>query len=189
MIIVLAGIILFVSFSARQNSIKNVSLGITANTALLVENMKVNLGLPIRIKIPSISVNANIEQVSTTLDGAMDVPKEPQDVAWFALGPRPGEIGNAVIDGHSGYKDNKPAVFDNLNKLQKGDKIYVEDKFGVTTSFVVRELRSYNPKADTSSVFSSDDGGIHLNLITCTGTWNETERTHSDRLVVFADKE
>ena len=57
----------------------------------------------------------------------MDVPKQPDDVAWFDLGFRPGQKGSAVIDGHSGWKDNRPAVFDNLSKLKNGDKIYVED--------------------------------------------------------------
>ena len=146
-------------------------------------------GIPVHIKIPSINIDTAIEQVGIAPDGTMDVPKMPENTAWFDLGPRPGELGSAVIDGHSGYKDNKPAVFDNLNKLQKGDKIYVEDEFGVTNTFVVRELRSYDPKADASTIFGSNDNGIHLNLITCSGTWNETERTHSDRLVVFADKE
>ena len=108
---------------------------------------------------------------------------------FYNLGPRPGEIGSSVIAGHSGYKDNKPAVFDNLNKMQKGDTIYVEDELGTTVTFVVRESRTYDPKADASSVFGSDDGASHLNFVTCTGAWNETERTHSDRLVVFADRE
>ncbi len=145
-------------------------------------------GIPINLKIPSINVDAAIEQVGTTPDGAMDVPKEPENVAWFNLGPRPRENGSSVIAGHSGYKDNKPAVFDSLYKLQQGDKIYIEDEFGATTIFVVRESRRYDPKADATSVFSSYDGLSHLNFITCTGAWNEKERTHSDRLVVFSDK-
>src|SRR3989344_283531 len=96
-----------------------------------LEEEQTRSGIPVRLKIPSINVDANIEHVGTTPDGAMDVPKEPEDVAWFNLGPRPGETGSSVIAGHSGYKDNKPAIFDNLDKLQKGEKIYVEDEFGV----------------------------------------------------------
>ena len=147
------------------------------------------LGLPFRLKIPSINVDSAIEQVGIAPDGSMDVPKGPDDAAWFNLGPRPGEIGSSVIDGHSGYKNNRPAVFDKLYKLKKGDKIYVEDDKGNITTFVVREFKTYNPKADAKMVFSSNDGGSHLNLITCSGSWNKVERTHSDRLVVFADKE
>jgi hypothetical protein len=57
-------------------------------------------GLPVRLKIPSIGVDARIKPVGLTADGAMDVPAGPADVAWFDLGPRPGEIGSAVVAGH-----------------------------------------------------------------------------------------
>jgi hypothetical protein len=37
-------------------------------------------------------------------------------------------------------------------------------------------------------VFASNDGGAHLNLITCAGEWNKGKKSYSERLVVFADK-
>lgn len=186
---ILLGSIFSLSFSARQNSIKNASLPITANTALLLENKKENLGLPVHIKIPSLKIDAPFEYVGLTSDGAMDVPKGPANVAWFDLGPLPGEIGSAVIAGHSGYKDNRPAVFDSLYKLKKGDKIYVEDAKGMMITFVVRESRKYNPKSNPPEVFNSNDGQSHLNLVTCIGDWDEINKTHSNRLVVFTDRE
>ena len=79
--------------------------------------------LPVRLIIPSIGINASIESVGITPTGAMGTPKGPDTVAWYGLGPRPGEMGSAVIDGHSGWKDNVPAVFDNLYLLRAGDKI------------------------------------------------------------------
>lgn len=146
-------------------------------------------GLPVRLKIPSINVDTYIEYVGLTPDGAMGVPKDPSNVVWFNLGPRPGENGSAVIAGHYGWKNNIPAAFDNLNKLNKGDKLYIEDDKGATISFVVRESRMYDSKADASDVFNSDDGKPHLNLITCEGAWDKSSKNYSDRLVVFADKE
>jgi LPXTG-site transpeptidase (sortase) family protein len=143
---------------------------------------------PIRLRIPSLSIDANIEYVSATPDGSMDVPKVASDAAWFDLGPHPGEIGSSVIDGHSGYKDNRPAVFDNLYKLQKGDKVYVQDASGETTTFVVQDFKSYDQSSNASSVFTSSDGLAHLNLITCNGIWNPKLGTHSSRLVVFTNK-
>lgn len=146
-------------------------------------------GLPINLKIPKIGVNAAIEYVGLTSQGAMDVPKVPKNAAWFNLGPRPGEKGSAVIAGHFGWKNNIPAIFDNLSKLHKGDKIYVVDKNGVTTTFVVRELRTFSESDDSSAVFGSSDGKSHLNLVTCEGAWNKTKKSYSKRLVVFTDKE
>lgn len=120
----------------------------------------------------------------------MGVPKGPKGVAWFDLGPHPGEKGSAVIDGHSGWKDGILASFDNLAKLNIGDKIYVEDDKGMTITFVVREFKSFDSKGDASSVFfDPNDGKSHLNLITCEGVWDEVVQSHSSRLVVFTEKE
>ncbi|MFZ2205027.1 MAG: class F sortase [Minisyncoccia bacterium] len=161
----------------------------STNTSLIYENSEYYYELPVRLKIPSIKINAAVNYVGLTPDGAMDSPKNPPDVAWFNLGPRPGENGSAVIDGHSGWKNGKSAVFDNLHKLKRGDKLYIENEKGVTITFIVRELKTYNPNTVAFEVFNSSDGKAHLNLITCSGFWDETHQSHSDRLVVFADKE
>lgn len=187
----LVGFLFFLGFIFHfnlKNSIESDSIPLTANAMILSENGKVNFPLPVRLKIPKINANATVEHVGLASDGSMGVPKGPAPVAWYMLGTKPGEIGSAVIAGHSGWRNNIPAVFDNLYKLVKGDKIYVEDDKGVTTTFVVREIRKYDPKADATDVFISSDGKAHLNLITCTGFWNKILKSRSQRLVVFADQ-
>ena len=142
-----------------------------------------------RLKIPKINVDAALDYVGLTAQGGeLDVPKGPINAAWYDQGPRPGEKGDAVIDGHFGWKDNIPAVFDNLHELRKGDDLYVEDAKGSTTTFVVRELRTYAQNQDDSNVFVSSDWKAHLNLITCQGVWSNTNKSYSNRLVVFADE-
>ncbi|HEY4477759.1 MAG TPA: class F sortase [Candidatus Paceibacterota bacterium] len=145
--------------------------------------------LPIRMMIPKISVDAPVEYMGLTSDGSMDAPVEPSSVGWFHPGTIPGEIGSAVIDGHSGWKGNEKAVFDNLHKLKKGDKVYVENKKKEITTFIVTKTQTYDPDADTSQVFGSNDGLSHLNIITCAGVWDEIEKSHSNRLVVFTNKD
>lgn len=145
--------------------------------------------LPVSLRIPSIDVDANFEYVGLTQDGAMDVPKGPKNVAWFNASSIPGEKGSSVVAGHSGLKDGKIGIFDNLNKLKKGDRLYVVDKNGNIVVFIVHELRSYDLKAETKDIFISNDGLSHLNLITCSGVWDEKEGTHSSRLVVFTSRE
>lgn len=162
------------------------AIGLGAN---VVSAEPVASGLPVRLKIPAIQVDAAVVLVGLTPDGAMDAPKSPSDVAWYKLGPSPGENGSAVIAGHFGWKDNMPAVFDNLSALKKGDKIYVENDKGEMMTFVVRELRSFDDKGNTAEVFNSSDGKAHLNLITCEGVWNKKTKSYSGRLVVFTDKE
>lgn len=149
---------------------------------------KLTAGYPLRLKIPKINVNAALDYVSLTSKGELASPSGPTKAGWYHHGPRPGEIGSAVIDGHFGWIDNTPAVFDNLVKLKKGDNLIVEDEKGATTTFAVVESRKYDPKADATEVFKSNDGLAHLNLITCQGAWNEAQQSYSNRLVVFADR-
>ncbi len=149
-----------------------------------------NFSQPLQLKIPSINVNAAIEQAGLTPSGAVGVPKGIANVAWFNLGPRPGEKGNSIIVGHYGwYKNGTPAVFNNLSKLKPGDKLYVQDSKGATITFVVSKLKIFDSNEDASGVFSSDDGKAHLNLITCEGVWDKIQKTYSNRLVVFTDRE
>lgn len=143
--------------------------------------------LPVRLRIPKINVDAAIEGMGVTAQGDMDSPDGPENAGWYKLGPRPGEIGSAVIDGHFGWKDNKPAVFDKLHTLKKGDQILVEDDAKITYTFVITELRTFGPNDDATQVFRSTDNVAHLNLITCQGTWNKDLKGYSTRLVVFAD--
>lgn len=172
-----------------KNSIYKNFEPIFSNTLSIYKQAKISSSLPVRLKIPSINIDAPIDSVGLTKKGSIGVPKGPSEVAWYDLSPIPGEKGNTVMDGHSGWKNGIPAVFDNLYKLKKGDKIYVESDTGVVISFVVREIKSYGQNEDAPDVFISNDGLSHLNLITCSGIWNDIDKSHSERLVVFTDKE
>ena len=146
-------------------------------------------GLPVRIKIPMIGVDAPVEYVGITETGEMGIPKGPAEVGWYELGTRPGEEGSAVVAGHYGtWRSGEGSVFDNLSKLRPDDKVYLEDNKGNTVAFIVRESRDFDPTADTTSIFTSNDGKAHLNLITCEGAWNKASQSFSQRRVVFTDK-
>src|SRR6185369_3242697 len=97
-------------------------------------------GLPVRLRIPIIGVDAAIEDAFITADGRMDVPEGSLNVAWFALGTRPGKVGSAVIGGHFGINQGVPFVFYNLDKLKVGEKIYILDDKDDTLAFMVRSI-------------------------------------------------
>jgi len=145
-------------------------------------------GVPVRLKIPGIRVDASIRPVGLTANGAMGVPKLPRDAAWYMYGPKPGQIGSAVISGHVNWWNGATSVFARLNTMKIGDKITVQDDKGTVTTFVVRKIASYGLNDDASNVFRSYDGQAHLNLVTCSGVWDRVAKVYSKRLVVFADK-
>src|SRR5689334_11364195 len=78
------------------------------------------IGSPKKLIIPGINVNANVEYVGLDSRRYMDVPKKAENVGWYDLGPRPGEIGSSVFAGHLDDESGAPAVFWNLKKLSPG---------------------------------------------------------------------
>ena len=191
-LIIFIGCVLAAAFIFRLfiDRLMNIEQGPNiGNAAVISENKKTETTPPVRLIIPKIKIDADIESIGLTPEGAMGSPKKPQDTAWFNLGPVPGEKGSAVISGHYGWKNNIKAAFDNLNILRKGDKIYTEDEKGKITTFIVSAYRTYDQNADASQIFGSSDGKSHLNLITCKGVWSKANKSYSERLVVFADKE
>ncbi len=164
----------------------------TNSQSLYAENIVVedtNPVPPVRLLIPKINVDAKVEHLGLTSTGAMDVPRGPDNVGWYEPGTMPGAVGSSVMDGHASWRDNIPAVFDNLGELRVGDKIFVESENGTIVTFVVTRTKIYKSDADTTEVFNSTDGKAHLNLITCTGLWDEVAGSSTDRLVVFSERE
>lgn len=149
---------------------------------------RVQAGMPKKILIPSLGVSTSIDYVSLTPQGNLGVPKGPATVGWYLNGPRPGDVGSAVIDGHFGWAHGIPAVFDNLHTLQAGDAIIVVDDHGDETHFSVRKLQTYGVGQIVPEIFYSFDAGVHLNLITCEGAWNSLTKSYANRLVVFSDQ-
>ncbi len=157
----------------------------TKKTPVIV---KPTIGIPVRMKIPSIGVNANIQSVGLTADGSMGVPTVPRDTAWYNLGPKPGEVGSAVISGHVNWLYGAKGVFEKLKSLHAGDTITVQDEKGSVTTFKVRTTHAYGLMDDVTAVFRSTDGKSHINLVTCAGVWDKKAKMYDKRLVVFADK-
>lgn len=164
---------------------------ISITTAPVGATSTADINNPVRLKIPKLGIDAGFQYNGLKSDGTMEIPTNIIDVGWFTGSPRPGEKGNSIITGHvaqiRGGVLIKPGVFSRLNELKAGDKLYVENGKGESIVFVVRESRNYDPAADATDVFESTDGGVHLNLITCEGTWSSDKLSYSQRLVVFTD--
>jgi LPXTG-site transpeptidase (sortase) family protein len=176
-------LIFFAAQKQNQNIVQNSEPMGTGKQVLAAEIQNQDRGYPTRLIIPSINVDAQIEYVGVMPSGIMEVPVNTIDVAWFDLGPKPGEKGSAVIAGHFDGVFGENAVFANLNKLKEGDRLYVVDNQGVIIPFVVHGNRIYDP-GYADDVFGQDDG-IHLNLVTCDGVWDGVKKSFSKRLVVF----
>ena len=140
--------------------------------------------VPVRLRIPRIAVDAPIVGVGVLGNGELDAPHQPDQVGWFNLGPRPGEVGNALLDGHFDWISI--AVFYYLGKLEKGDRVVVVDTSGNEHRFLVdwKELVPAD-KAPMAGIVGATDVPA-LTLITCGGQFNRTTGEYTHRWVVRA---
>lgn len=143
-------------------------------------------GIPVRIKIPKIGMNAAVEQVGMDADGTMSVPKSWWTVGWYSLGFKIGDNGSAVFSGHYDTNTGAPAVFYSVSRLLPGDTITVTNSNGSVYNFRVIRKEAYPyDQMPMQSIFASS-GNIGLNLITCSGTWDRATSNYSQRTVVYA---
>lgn len=141
---------------------------------------------PSVISIPTIDVRAEIEDVGILENGQMGVPDDGDTVGWFHRGPKPGGSGNAVMAGHVDDRSG-PAIFYELDQLDLGDRIYIEDENGNELEFEVTRMEVYPYDDAPMDLIFGATATQRLNLITCTGEFDTNAGTHRERLVVFTE--
>jgi sortase (surface protein transpeptidase) len=145
----------------------------------------ISVELPRRLRIPSIGVDALMEYVGIAADGAMDVPRDANHVAWYKLGPRPGAVGNAVIAGHVDW-GGKTAVFWQLGQVKPGDMLEVTGVDDRKYEFIVQWQKWYDASnAPVQEVFGQA-GVPELTLISCGGEFDRKSRQYLSRIVIRA---
>lgn len=142
---------------------------------------------PARLRVEAIDVDAPTIELGLTPDGAMEVPRgRDYDLpGWYVHGPRPGELGPAVLGGHVDSRSG-PSVFHQLGALEPGDEIEVDYDDGTVARFTVARSERY-PKDDFpfDEVFG-DTAAPALRLVTCGGAFDHGARSYDDNIVVFA---
>ncbi len=151
-----------------------------------VETIREEVGIPKRLEIRTLGVDAPIEEVGLDSKNRMDVPKNVYNTGWYKLGVKPGEPGGALIDGHYDDPQGNPSVFNKLHTMKKGEKITVYDEFDKPLVFTVQEVNTYTfDKVPMGSLIApSSQKWVHL--ITCAGEWDKGQKNYTDRIVVSA---
>jgi LPXTG-site transpeptidase (sortase) family protein len=142
--------------------------------------------IPTKISVPSLGINASVEQVGKKADGSMGTPQKFEDVAWYSLGSKPGQPGNAVIAGHVNNALTKTGVFQHLSSIKLGDTITLSDSAGHALTYKVRDIEQYSADTAPAAAIFATTGPSQVVLITCDGEWISEDKTFSKRLVVFA---
>lgn len=144
-------------------------------------------GVPVRLRMPSLGVNAPFEKIGLDTTAAPDAqgkqplgsPKDRTRAGWYTNGPAPGSgQGTILTNGHT-YRDGS-AIFreDFSRRIAVGQRIHITLDNGTTCSYAVERVwREVNAKREYPQIVTAEglydfEGPERLFLVTCSGSWN-----------------
>lgn len=137
---------------------------------------------PASISIPSARIESDVVEVGAADDGIL-VPPAAQ-VGWFRLGPRPGEIGRAIVIGHLDSAEGT-AAFTSLTAVEEGGRVVVIDREGERHPYEVAGMLDVAKSDFQAEQVYESRGRAELVLITCGGAF-DPDTGYADNLIVFA---
>lgn len=138
---------------------------------------------PVRLIVPKLAINTEIEPVSVEENNVVEAPDGWDKAGWYSKEIKPGEMGTAVMVGHYDDQFGAPALFYDLNQLEMGDMIKILSEDGGSLNFVVREKTTF-PYWSSIDDLVIDNKNRSLILITCSGWWNQALQSYSERLII-----
>ena len=145
--------------------------------------------MPVSLDVPAIGIrHANLVQLGQAKDGSIQVPPVGANspAGWYRNSPAPGQLGASVILGHVDSATAGPAIFYRLGTLRAGDTAMVTRADHTVAVFRVDSVEKYAKASfPTLQVFGDTDHAA-LRLITCGGTFNPSQQSYEDNIVVYA---
>ncbi|MFN8677965.1 MAG: class F sortase [Thermomicrobiales bacterium] len=142
---------------------------------------------PVGLTIESIGVDAGIEPLRV-VDGAMQDPSGPWEVAWYENLGTLGAPGNVVMAGHIDYWNVGPSVFYNLGSVQPGAEIVVAGDDGLQYPFTVEWTELFTSDNMPMDDVAGPTATQSLTLITCGGAFDYVNGEYLSRTVVRATR-
>ncbi|MFF3952034.1 class F sortase [Streptomyces sp. NPDC001890] len=141
---------------------------------------------PVRIRIPSIRVDAPVMRLGLGADGSLDVPPAGNRniVGWYRDGTPPGSKGSAIVAGHVDNAQGR-SVFYDLGALQKGSTVEVVRQDGRTAVFSLDAIEVYENKNFPDERVYGAASFASLRLITCGGGFSK-ETGYEGNVVAYA---
>ncbi|MEV7234896.1 class F sortase [Streptomyces sp. NPDC051020] len=141
---------------------------------------------PVRLRIPSIKVDAPMTRLGLGSDGSLDVPpaENRNVVGWYKDGTPPGAKGTALVAGHVDNAKGR-SVFYDLGTLTKGSTVEVVRQDGSTAVFSLDAIEVYKNKDFPDRRVYGASPFAALRLITCGGGFSR-DTGYQGNVVAYA---
>lgn len=144
---------------------------------------------PKKIIISELGIDGFIQNVGIDQNNQVAVPTNTHIAGWFVDSVLPGEKGLSIIDGHIDVREGSPpALFQNLQNVTLSDEVTITFGDDSTKRFRVLQVKTV-PLDEAADILFSSLPGVErqLNLITCSGSYDETVETFSQRVIVSTE--
>ncbi len=142
---------------------------------------------PVRLRIDALGIDMTVEPLGLADTGAMALPENPADAAWYQYGAWPGSGGGSiVIAAHVDALNYDIGPMARLPEATPGTEIVVTTANGTDVVYVV---------ADEGMVIKNDvpwaavfdrTGESRLTIVTCGGEFDYERRTYLSNVIVTA---
>ncbi|MDV8009252.1 class F sortase [Rhodococcus sp. IEGM 1318] len=139
---------------------------------------------PTHLRIPSIAIDASIDEVRNNPSGELYPPEDVDRVGWWSPGARPTGPGSTVLLAHVDSQVQGRGVFFDLRSTATGADVVVDTASG-PVHYVVTSVEEYDKKELPVELFSIV-GDRRLVLITCGGDFDRESGNYDDNIVVTA---
>jgi hypothetical protein len=141
---------------------------------------------PTHVRLPS-GTSVDVDAVSTTSDGLLDVPDDIRTVGWWRGGSRIGDpFGSTLIAAHIDSRTQGLGPYAELLRVERGARIVVRSRH-LVQRFAVTSLRVFprTSLAKTTDLFSPS-GPRRLTMVTCAGPYDAAQGGYQNLAVVTA---
>ncbi|MDR1663792.1 MAG: class F sortase [Clostridiales bacterium] len=147
---------------------------------------------PVRLYIPAISVDAEIQDVGIEINEkgneTMGVVPSASVVSWLRERAIPGNEGNAFLAGHNRWQGERGQLLE-LDSLQIGDEMTIEYSDGTRLSFLMESVFVYALETAPAGQIMAEGGEARVTVITCKDPYNPSIGTSDNRIVAVFKEE
>ncbi|MBH0010391.1 class F sortase [Salinibacterium sp. UTAS2018] len=146
------------------------------------------LAAPVRIQIPSVSIDIEITPVGVEDDGVMEIPQNIRVAGWYRYGPSPAsDTGSTVITAHVDDFEQGLGPFAYLKEMPADAEIIVTTDDGVDHRYLLESLQNIKKTQLPLDQVFDRDGAPRIVLITCGGQFDENVLNYSDNVIAIAN--
>lgn len=142
-------------------------------------------GVPIRLRIPALGVDASVVSTGVTAAGALEVPARVSTVGWDRYTSQVGAPGTAVIAGHVNGSGVRGALW-NLAAARLGQQVTLDTPARPVVYRITRVQTVPKTGLPDDIAIPATTGPHRLALVTCGGEFDWRSGHYRDNVIVWA---